>query len=167
MEGRKLSTMEITFQPIGVFHTPFTALSDMPIQPGGKASALGTVELSSEFTEGLKDLDGFSHVILIYYLHKVSRSTLTVTPFLDSEPHGVFATRAPTRPNPIGLSVVRLLRIEGNILYLGNLDVLNGTPLLDIKPYVPDFDAPEETSIGWLEGRGVSMRSTKADDRFL
>jgi tRNA-Thr(GGU) m(6)t(6)A37 methyltransferase TsaA len=158
--------MEIKFQPIGVIHSPFTALSDMPIQPAGVASSFGTVELFPEFAEGLKDLNGFSHVILIYHLHKVSRIDLTVTPFLDSIPHGVFATRAPTRPNPIGVSVVRLLSVEDNLLSLANLDVLDGTPLLDIKPYIPDFDAPEEIRIGWLEGHEASIRSARADDRF-
>ena len=156
----------ITLQPIGVIHSPFTALGDMPIQPAGAASAPGTAELLPEFAAGLQDLDGFSHVILIYYLHRVSRIDLTVTPFLDARAHGVFATRAPTRPNPIGISVVRLLRIEGNRLYLAQLDVLNGTPLLDIKPYIPDFDAPQEVRIGWLAGRGGSVRSARADDRF-
>jgi tRNA-Thr(GGU) m(6)t(6)A37 methyltransferase TsaA len=158
--------MEITFRPIGFIHSPFTDLSEMPIQPVGEASARGTAEVFPKFAEGLKDLDGFSHIIFVYHLHKVVRTDLTVTPFLDSEPHGIFATRAPTRPNPIGISVVRLLGIEENLLYLANLDVLDGTPLLDIKPYVPDFDAPEETCIGWLEGSGGSIRSAKADDRF-
>jgi len=156
----------VTFQPIGVIHTPFTELSDMPIQPAGEATACGTVTLLPELTAGLQDLEGFSHVILIYHLHQVTRTDLTVTPFLDSEAHGVFATRAPTRPNPIGISVVRLLRIEGNRLFLAQLDVLDGTPLLDIKPYIPDFDAPQETRIGWLAGLGNGVRAAKADARF-
>jgi tRNA-Thr(GGU) m(6)t(6)A37 methyltransferase TsaA len=158
--------MEITYRSIGVIHSPFTDLSEMPIQPTGEASAPGTAEIFPEFIEGLRDLDGFSHVILIYHLHKASKTDLTVTPFLDSEPHGIFATRAPTRPNPIGISILRLLSIENNLLRLANLDVLDETPLLDIKPYIPDFDTPEEARIGWLEGTRGSVRSGKADDRF-
>jgi tRNA-Thr(GGU) m(6)t(6)A37 methyltransferase TsaA len=158
--------MEITYRPIGVIHSPFTDLSEMPIQPTGEASAPGTAEIFPEFIEGLRDLDGFSHVILIYHLHKASKTDLIVTPFLDSEPHGIFATRAPTRPNPIGISIIRLLSIEDNLLNLANLDVLDETPLLDIKPYIPDFDTPEEARIGWLEGGRGSVLSAKADDRF-
>jgi tRNA-Thr(GGU) m(6)t(6)A37 methyltransferase TsaA len=119
-----------------------------------------------ELAAGLKDLEGFSHVILLYHLHKVRRVDLTVTPFLDSEQRGVFATRAPTRPNPIGLSIVALLRIEGNRLYLGNVDILDGTPLLDIKPYVPEFDQPLEARAGWLEEVRGKVRSVKSDERF-
>ena len=128
--------MEITYRPIGVLHSPFTSLDQMPIQPAAQSSAPGVAEILPEFADGLRDLDGFSHVILIYHLHEVRRTQLTVTPFLDSEPRGVFATRAPTRPNAIGLSVVALEGIEGTRLLLGGLDVLDGTPLLDIKPYM-------------------------------
>lgn len=158
--------MEITYRPIGVIHSPFTKLSEMPIQPAGETSAPGTAEIFPEFDEGLRDLNGFSHVILIYHLHRTLKTDLTVIPFLDSEPHGVFATRAPTRPNPIGISIVRLLGIEVNLLRLANLDVLDGTPLLDIKPYVPDFDQPEQVRIGWLEGESDGVRNARADDRF-
>jgi tRNA-Thr(GGU) m(6)t(6)A37 methyltransferase TsaA len=158
--------VDITYRPIGVLHTPFTALSDMPIQPTSAASAPGTAEIYPEFTDGLKDLDGFSHVILIYHLHHVRRVDLRVLPFLDSEPHGVFATRAPTRPNPIGLSIVRLVRIEGCTLYLGNMDILDGTPLLDIKPYVPAFDKPARARAGWLQESQRTVRSRRADNRF-
>ena len=158
--------MEITYRPIGVIHSPFTDLKGMPIQPTGEASAPGSANVFPEFVEGLKDLEGFSHLILVYHLHQVRRTDLTVTPFLDSEPHGVFATSAPTRPNPIGLSIVKLLKIEGNILHFANLDILDGTPLLDIKPYVPDFDAPSEARIGWLEAARGRVKSAKSDDRF-
>ena len=144
--------MEITYHPIGILHSPFSDLKEMPIQPTGGASSPGTAEVLPEFTSGLKDLEGFSHVILLYHLHKVRRVDLTVTPFLGSESRGVFATRAPTRPNPIGLSIVELVRIEGNCLYLGNIDILDGTPLLDIKPYVPEFDQPVDAKTGWIEG---------------
>jgi len=158
--------MRITYRPIGSIHSPFKDLKDMPIQPTGQASAPGVAELLPEFAAGLKDLEGFSHVILLYHLHKVRRVDLTVTPFLGSESRGVFATRAPTRPNPIGLSVVELVRIEGNLLYLGNVDILDGTPLLDIKPYVPEFDQPAAARVGWLEEARGKVRSVKSDDRF-
>ena len=156
----------ITYHPIGIIHSPFDDLRQMPIQPSGEATAPGSAELLPQFAEGLRDLAGFSHVILIYHLHGVRKVDLTVTPFLDSEPHGIFATRAPTRPNAIGLSIVRLLKIEGNILHLANLDILDGTPLLDIKPYVPDFDAPSEARVGWLEATRGRVKSAKSDDRF-
>lgn len=138
----------------------------MPIQPTGEASAPGAVEIFPEFEAGLKDLEGFSHIILLYYFHQVHGASLTVLPFLDSEPHGIFATRAPTRPNPIGLSVVRLLRIEGRMLHVENLDILDGTPLLDIKPYVPGFDYRAEARTGWLKNAQGKARDTKSDDRF-
>jgi len=157
---------DITYRPIGVIHSPFADLRQMPIQPSGEASAPGSAEVFPQFTEGLKDLEGFSHVILIYHLHAAHETDLTVTPFLGSEPRGIFATRAPTRPNPIGLSIVRLLNIEGNFLHLANLDVLDGTPLVDIKPYVPDFDAPLETRVGWLEAARGRVKSAKSDNRF-
>jgi tRNA-Thr(GGU) m(6)t(6)A37 methyltransferase TsaA len=158
--------MEIIYHPIGSIHSPFKDLKDMPIQPTGHASAPGIAEILPEFAEGLKDLEGFSHVILLYHLHAVRRVDLSVTPFLGSEVRGVFATRAPTRPNPIGLSVVELVRVEGNRLYLGNVDILDGTPLLDIKPYVPEFDQPVDVRVGWLEAVRGKVRSVKSDDRF-
>jgi tRNA-Thr(GGU) m(6)t(6)A37 methyltransferase TsaA len=158
--------MEIIYHPIGAIHNPINDLSEMPTQPAGDPSVPGTAEVFPEFSEGLKDLDGFSHVILIYHLHKVSKTDLTVTPFLDLEPHGVFATRAPTRPNPMGVSISRLLNIEDNLLRFANLDLLDGTPLLDITPYVPDFDTPEGARIGWLEGARDKVRSVKADERL-
>ena len=138
----------------------------MPIQPSSNFTSPGTVEILPEFTPGLKDLDGFSHIILIYHLHQSHHAPLTVTPFLDSQPHGVFATRAPHRPNPIGLSVVRLVRVEQNVLFVENLDVLDGTPLLDIKPYVPEFDSPPEFRLGWLETVKDNVHHTRADKRF-
>ena len=158
--------MQVTYRAIGIIHSPFSDLKAMPIQPTGEASAPGTVEIFPEFVPGLKDLEGFSHVILVYHLHEVHRADLTVTPFLCSETHGVFATRAPTRPNPIGLSVVKLVRVEGNRLHLGNVDILDGTPLFDIKPYVPDFDQAADVRVGWLEAARGKIRSAKSDDRF-
>lgn len=156
----------IEYAPIGVIHSPFQDLADMPIQPTSQASRPGTVEIYPEFVLGLQDLAGFSHLYLIYHLHKAKRVDLKVTPFLDDRPHGVFATRAPNRPNPIGLSLVKLKRIEGAILHVSNLDVLDGTPLLDLKPYLPPFEEAEDVRLGWLEGGEHGMREQKSDDRF-
>ena len=158
--------MEIEFHPIGTIRSPFQDLADMPIQPLGEASSPGTIEIYPDYAAGLKDLAGFSHIILLYYLHKVSSVQLTVIPFLDAEPRGVFATRAPVRPNPIGLSVVPLRKIAGNILFVDQLDILDGTPLLDIKPYVPEFDERTEVRIGWLEQARGKARLARSDDRF-
>jgi tRNA-Thr(GGU) m(6)t(6)A37 methyltransferase TsaA len=159
--------MRITYQPIGVIHSPFTDLMEMPIQPTGSSSAPGTIEIYPQFAADLQYLDGFSHLILIYHLHKVTRTDLTVTPFLDSQPRGVFATRAPIRPNPIGLSIVRLERVEGTTIFLGNIDILDDTPLLDIKPYVPDFDRPDQAAIGWLEKAPGRVSYARSDERFI
>jgi tRNA-Thr(GGU) m(6)t(6)A37 methyltransferase TsaA len=158
--------MNISYQPIGIIHSPFHELCDMPIQPSSELSAQGTVEILPEYTPGLKDLEGFSHIILIYHLHQSQRIALTVVPFMDSELHGIFATHAPLRPNPIGLSVVPLIKIDGGKLSVDNLDVLDGTPLLDIKPYVPEFDSPTEFRLGWLEGAQAKVRTTRSDGRF-
>jgi tRNA-Thr(GGU) m(6)t(6)A37 methyltransferase TsaA len=158
--------MDVTYRPIGVIHSPFVDLKGMPIQPTGRAASPGTAEVFPEFVEGLRDLDGFSHIILLYHLHEARSVALTVKPFLDEELRGVFSTRAPTRPNPIGLSIVELVRIEGNVLHLANVDILDGTPLLDIKPYVPQFDQPGEVRTGWLSAAEGKVRPTKSDGRF-
>jgi len=161
-----LMSEKITFTPIGIIHSPFTELKGMPIQPAGEKSAPGTVEIYSEYAPGLKDLDGFSHIYLIFYLHQSRFSSLTVAPFLDDHPHGVFATRAPNRPNAIGLSLVRLNRVEDNILHIENLDILDGSPLLDIKPYVASFEESTDLRVGWLEGNLDKIRKKTSDGRF-
>jgi tRNA-Thr(GGU) m(6)t(6)A37 methyltransferase TsaA len=160
------NNLTITFNPIGIIHSPYHELSGMPIQPTSNLSAPGTVEILPELTPGLQDLEGFSHIILIYHLHQSHRVAITVTPFLDSKPHGIFATRAPFRLNPIGLSVVKLVKIVKNILYVDNLDILDDTPLLDIKPYVPEFDSPPDFRLGWLESVKGNVRTTRSDKRF-
>ena len=162
-----MENLKISFTPIGVIHSPFHDLSAMPIQPSSAASAPGVVEIFPRFAAGLKDLEGFSHVILLYHLHQVSRVELIVTPFLDTEARGVFASRAPLRPNPIGLSVVPLEKIEANRLYVDRLDVLDGTPLLDLKPYVPEFSDQAQVRIGWLEGARGKIAQTRSDARFV
>ncbi|HOX22462.1 MAG TPA: tRNA (N6-threonylcarbamoyladenosine(37)-N6)-methyltransferase TrmO [Elusimicrobiales bacterium] len=135
---------------IGVIHTPFKDKKTAPIQPA-KSSAKGKVELFKSYVAGLESLDKFSHVILLYQFHKSRGFKLKVKPFLDDNLRGLFATRYPCRPNQIGLSVVSILQIRKNIIEVGNIDVLDGTPLLDIKPYVPQFG--DNASIGWLKGK--------------
>lgn len=158
--------MKLVYSPIGIIHTPFTEVENMPIQPPGGTCVRGTVEVFPEYAKGLKDLKGFSHIILLYHFHQATACRLIVTPFLDSRPRGVFATRAPVRPNPIGLSVVRLLRVRGARLYIENVDILDGTPLLDIKPYVPEFDHHSAERIGWLEKARSNVKRKRSDGRF-
>ncbi len=157
--------MKITFQPIGEVHSPFKTLDGMPIQAARSQEGVGQVVVFSEFAEGLADLDGFSHIILLYHLHQSEGYRLKVTPFLDDQPRGLFATRAPKRPNPIGLSILRLTEIKDNIISVTQLDILDKTPVLDIKPYVPDFDnRSEKVRVGWL--KKARERQAISDDRF-
>ena len=156
----------VEYQPIGVIHSPFNDLAGMPIQPAGAEGVRGSVEVASEYEAGLEDLTGFSHIILVYHLHRSEGFRLSVKPFLDTEERGLFATRAPKRPNPIGLSVVRLLGRTGRVLEIEGIDILDGTPLLDIKPYVPEIDRPEDIRIGWLEHAKGSFEEQRSDDRF-
>jgi tRNA (adenine37-N6)-methyltransferase len=144
--------MNITMTPIGIIRSPFTEKSQTPIQPT-RSQAVGQVEVAPEFAEGLQDIEDLSHIILLYLFHQSEGYSLLVKPFLDDRQHGVFATRYPYRPNPIGLSIVRLLSRHGNILEIEGVDVLDGTPLLDIKPYVPDFDVRADVRVGWYETR--------------
>lgn len=156
----------ISFNPIGIIHTPFKETAGMPIQPPGALGINGTVEVFPEFSEGLQDIEEFSHIILIYHFNKSKDFKLKIAPFLEDEVHGVFVVRAPKRPNPIGMSVVKLLRREDNIIYIDNPDMLDGTPLLDIKPYIPDFDAYPDAIAGWQEKHKGKVRKHKSDDRF-
>ena len=162
-----MKKQEVIFKPIGIIKTPFQDLSGMPIQPAAAEGVEGTVILDPVYIEGLQDLEGFSHLILLYHFHQAGQAQLLVKPFLDEEKHGVFATRAPRRPNGIGLSIVRLLMIKENIIQIQNVDMLNDTPLLDIKPYIPDFDHPEVERIGWLEKSRDKIRGKVSDDRFV
>ncbi len=141
----------ISFEPIGVIHTEFKEVEDIPIHPFSGKEAKGYIELLPKFEAALKDLEGFTHITLIYYLHKAEEYELEVTPYIDTEPHGVFATRVAARPNPIGLSTVRLENIKGNIINITELDIMDGTPLLDIKPYYKLFDNRMTAVSGWLE----------------
>ena len=156
----------IVYTPIGLVETPFNTIQEMPIQPCGGQGVKGRIILKTEFVDALTDLEAFSHIIVLYHFHKSKNFNPIVVPFLDNRPHGLFSTRAPRRPNPIGISVSRLERIEGNILDITDVDMLNGTPVLDIKPYVPEFDHHKVDRIGWLENNVDRTRDTSSDDRF-
>jgi len=151
---------------IGTIYTPFTTLEDMPIQPKGAEEVIGTIEIDKEFTEGLTDLDGFSHVYLLYQFHMASKTALKVTPFMDTSERGVFATRSPLRPNHIGLSLVRMEKIEKNIVTVRGIDVLDGTPLLDIKPYIAEFDQITKSNSGWMQASQEEVNRKRSDRRF-
>ena len=151
-------------KPIGLIHSSFTRPKGTPIQPAVADGAEGTVELFEQFIPGLKDLDGFARIWLVHWFHRAPEPKLLVKPFLDKAERGIFAVRAPCRPNPIGISPVRLLRIEGNVLHIADVDIIDRTPLLDIKPYAPRFDCFEAARSGWLDD--VHRRPTVADDRF-
>lgn len=156
----------VVLRPIGVVRSPFADPVGMPIQPGGARGVRGTVEVLPEFRDGLADLEGFDRVILLYHFHRSLGYALRVVPFLDDCERGVFATRAPRRLNPIGLSVVRLVEVEGCRLVIEDVDVLDGTPLLDIKPYVSSFDAYPGEREGWLGESSPKLAGTRADRRF-
>ncbi len=158
---------EIKYKPIGIIHSPFKEPKGTPIQPAGARDIEGTVEVFPEYAEGLKDVEGFSHIILIYHFHLSKGASLKAKPYLDNEERGIFAIRGPRRPNSIGISVVRLVGIEENILHIKDLDIIDGTPLLDIKPYVPAFDIHEVTKTGWLEKNVHKLPTAKADGRFV
>ena len=158
--------MELKYKQIGVIRSPFSEPKETPIQSSAATEITGKVELFPEFADGLKDIEGFSHIILIYHFHLSKKTSLEVTPYMDTETHGVFSTRAPGRPNPVGISIVRLTSIEGNILLVKDIDIVNGTPLIDIKPYVPEFDIRENVRTGWLETNVNKLPDTKDDGRF-
>ena len=158
----------IHYNPIGVIHSPFKQLVGIPIQTAFSKDGAGTVELFPQFKQGLKDLEGFSHIILIYHFHKSKGYNLLCRPFLDKVKRGLFATRAPSRPNPIGLSLVRLQGINDNVLKVASLDVIDGTPLIDIKPHIPQFDSPKEVKVGWFEQAFRKKHPTiVSDSRFV
>ena len=151
---------------IGMIRTPFARIEGMPIQPSGAEGLVGKIVLEDSFRPGLRDLEGFSHLILIYHLHRMEGYSLEVKPFLDTETHGIFATRSPRRPNHLGLSVVRLISIDGGVIRFANPDMLDGTPLLDIKPYVAEFDRKDPDREGWFAGKSANARVTRSDTRF-
>jgi tRNA (adenine37-N6)-methyltransferase len=156
----------ITYKSIGIIHSPFREPKNVPIQAVASKGTKGTIEVNSEYAEGLVDLEGFSHIILLYHFNLVKGYSLMVKPFLDQNLHGVFATRAPSRPNPIGLSTVRLTRIQDNTLHIEDVDIVDNTPLLDIKPYIPQFDNRKTRKIGWFNKKLTNLSTTKDDGRF-
>ena len=148
---------EIIYRTIGTIRSPFKDIKGMPIQPTGALDIAGTVEIEPSYVDGLKDIEGFSHIILIYHLHLSTGYSLTVKPFMHEHLRGVFATRSPKRPNSIGISIVRLVKVRGRTMYIKDVDIVDGTPLLDIKPYVPE-DSRKVERTGWLSERADKVR---------
>jgi len=162
--------MKIGMQQIATINSPYCDLKNMPVQPKGAKDTYATIEFKEEFTDGLKDLEGFSHLYLIYYFHKIENHELSVIPFNDKTdtPRGVFSTRTPMHPNSIGLSVVELISVEKNIVTIKGIDILNGTPLLDIKPYIENFDRVEgQVKNGWMKSNSDEVSFMRSDDRFI
>jgi tRNA-Thr(GGU) m(6)t(6)A37 methyltransferase TsaA len=161
-----VSYLDLHITPIGIIRTPLEASGDAPIQ-SAKSEIPGEVAVDEEYIEGLESLDGFSHAILLYWFHRAKPPTMKVKPYLDSQEHGLFSTRAPSRPNPIGLSVVRIVEINGGLIRFTGADMLDGTPLLDIKPFVPEFDNRLDAASGWLSSSSKRLEDDHmADGRF-
>jgi tRNA (adenine37-N6)-methyltransferase len=164
MKPEEAPRMDLALRPVGVIRSPFASPAGTPIQPAYAGGAAGEVIVADPYAEALDDIEGFERVWLIYWMDRAAAFRPRVIPYRDTRTHGLFATRAPTRPNPIGVSAVRLLRREGRVLHVADIDILDGTPLLDIKPYVPEFDAHPRSRAGWFEEPGEGRRV--ADDRF-
>ncbi|MBF5005637.1 tRNA (N6-threonylcarbamoyladenosine(37)-N6)-methyltransferase TrmO [Diaphorobacter sp. NR2-3-3-1] len=159
------TTETIQLRPIGVVRSPFQSTSGMPIQTVAAMDVQGRLEIHEEFAAGLRDIQGFEYLIVLTHLHQATEK-LEVVPFMDTQSHGVFATRAPARPNRIGLSIVRLLSVDGSTLHFAGNDMLDGTPVLDIKPYVPELDVRRTDRIGWFRQGLERLPSTLSDDRM-
>jgi tRNA-Thr(GGU) m(6)t(6)A37 methyltransferase TsaA len=157
---------ELIYKPLGVVHSPFKEPKNVPIQATAARGIKGTLEIYPEYADGLKDLEGFSHIILLYHFHLIKGYSLLVKPFLDDKLHGIFATRSPARPNPIGISIVHLTRIKNSTLHIQDIDIVDGTPILDIKPYIGKFDYRKTTKIGWFRGKISRLATTRDDGRF-
>jgi len=158
---------QIIIHPIGIIHTPHTDVKNMPIQPIAAEGIKGYIEILPQYIAGLKDIEGFSHLTLLYHFHKISGYELEVVPFMDTESHGIFSCKAPKRPNAIGLSTVRLISVEGNKIHIEQVDMLDGTPLIDIKPFYPRYDNRENVEIGWLEkNKNLPLEVLRSDERF-
>ncbi|WP_457745296.1 tRNA (N6-threonylcarbamoyladenosine(37)-N6)-methyltransferase TrmO [Sulfurimonas sp.] len=162
--------MQIQLQQIATIKSPFCELQNMPVQPCGAKETYATIEFKDKYVEGLKDLDGFSHAYLIYYFHKIDEHKLRVVPFNDTTNthRGVFSTRTPMHPNSIGLSVVEIVSVKDNIVTIKGVDILDGTPLLDIKPYIENFDKIEgEVKNGWMHSSFDEVQAVRSDERFI
>jgi len=158
---------QIILNPIGIIRTPHTDIKNMPIQPIAAEGIKGYIKLKSDYVAGLKDLVGFSHITLIYHFHKINGYELEVIPFMDTISHGIFATKSPKRPNAIGTSTVKLIGIEGDTIHIEQVDMLDGTPLIDIKPFYPRYDNRENVKIGWLEkNKDMPLEKLRSDERF-
>jgi len=158
---------DIIVKPIGIICTPYLNTSNMPIQPIAARGIKGYIEISPEYVEGLKNLEGFSHIILIYHFHKIKEYDLEVITLSDSEARGIFASKEANRPNAIGISTVKLIKIEGNILYIEQVDMLDGTPLIDIKPFYPRYDNRLKVKTGWLDKyKKIPIEKLRSDESF-
>jgi len=155
----------VSYRPIGIIHSPFKENVGIPRQAVGASEVKGTIEILDDFSEGLQDLGDFSHIVVVFHLHLVKSPRLKAYPPWDGREHGVFATRSPYRPNPVGVSVVRLVGIDGNNLHISGIDMAEGSPVLDIKPYIPDLNPTKEVKIGWLTGKVEGMNQSKSGDR--
>jgi len=160
-----IEARRIACRPLGIVRSRFTEVTGMPIQAAASEET-ARLELFSEFAPGLRDIEGFDYLIFITHMHLCTREPLEVLPFLDNASHGVFATRAPTRPNRLGLSVVRLLRVEGLTLHFSGNDMVDGTPVLDIKPYVPSFDVRSTERVGWFADKLAALPTALSDRRM-
>jgi len=158
---------QILINPIGTIYTPHTDIKNMPIQPIAAGGIKGYIKVEPEYVAGLKDLDGSSHITLLYHFHKIKGYELEVIPFMDTESHGIFATKSPKRPNAIGTSTVKLIGIEGDTIHIEQVDMLNETPLIDIKPFYPRYDNRFDVKIGWLEkNKNMPLEKLRSDERF-
>jgi tRNA-Thr(GGU) m(6)t(6)A37 methyltransferase TsaA len=158
----------IQYKPVGIIHSPHKEIQGMPIQPIGAKGIKGSLTVFPEFEKCLTDIEGFSHLILLYHFHKITHWEPEVLPFMDTQKHGIFATRAPARPNPIGVSIVKLINRMDNILNIEEVDILDGTPVIDIKPFYGLYDNRDEYSSGWIENlkNTVDASSLRSDERF-
>jgi tRNA-Thr(GGU) m(6)t(6)A37 methyltransferase TsaA len=157
----------IYIEPIGIIYSPFKKPKGTPIQSSAAIDTEGKILIYDKYSSGLKDLEGFSHILLIYHFHLIKKTSLIVKPFMDKELHGVFSTRAPVRPNHLGLSIVRLEGIDKQTLYIRDVDIVDKTPLIDIKPYCPEFDTRKVQKTGWLDRNIGKLYDMKDDERFL
>ncbi|WP_110458350.1 tRNA (N6-threonylcarbamoyladenosine(37)-N6)-methyltransferase TrmO [Shewanella algidipiscicola] len=155
----------ITYSPIGYAKTPFKQIENVPVQGAGISQDIAELIINEEYVEGLDDLEEFSHIYVVFHIHKAAGYKLKVTPFLDDQPRGIFATRSPKRPNAIGLSIVEIVRIEANRIVVRGVDLLDATPILDIKPYIQSFDNIKQTKDGWYE-QGLDPLTVRSDKRF-
>jgi len=156
---------KIEFNPIGIIHSPYKDSVGIPRQAAGVRDVTGEIELYPDYEPGLEDLEEFSHIVVVFYLHLVRSLSLKASPPWDNKQHGVFATRSPYRPNPIGISIVKLGKIRGNRLFIKGIDMADQTPVLDIKPYVPSLNPTDSVRTGWLENKVDRMTKSKSGDR--